>query len=573
MNTANLLNNVLPLPAARSVRITPANSSSYDNSSSKHGIIQTDPLQTTPSDNLDNINSETQPKAKPTRHNSFKNVLKQHLKAKESTDDSAEQKTEIKTPGQDDNPATDCSQPVAAPVTETKVPTTDSLIPDVAVAGDTAPVPNSPTQAVDTSQVQIADTFIINDPLMQLQNQSQSPLTDLSLQIPLTELNQPAHNISQLITVPDKQNAPAQHKTENVVSLEPPVTRNMSNDNLITNINLELKSTEVTLKEGQSTQDGYSTSAPYGRLTVTGTATGNNQSVSASAEFPALQAVNFVKTNQNNESGQSKSQEQNRLNLQSTINNFAPYSESEGGQQSAIGNQQLIQTIVSQDKITDPLKKSDTAKSDLQNANITSQIARGLTTPESGDNVALSDLPKMPTEAIGNMTLADNDIAQAVREQISQSVAAAAQQLNRQITIQLNPPELGKVSVKFSQTGSELTGIIEASNPGTRADINQQIPEILRSLEQAGVPVKRIDVILSDLPGRSNTDSQRDNSSHLNWDRHAGNSFNDSTQQQYPSDYSTPFLVSTPSTASTPFESRATSHESRGASSALDVLI
>jgi flagellar hook-length control protein FliK len=148
-------------------------------------------------------------------------------------------------------------------------------------------------------------------------------------------------------------------------------------------------------------------------------------------------------------------------------------------------------------------------------------------------------------ETIRNTALADKDIAQALREQISQSVNAAAQQLNRQISIQLNPPELGSVSVKFSQTGSELGGLIEASNPRTRAEIFQQIPEILRSLELAGVTVKRIDVTLSDLPGRSSHDSQRDNSSQFNWDRPAGNTFNDSPRQHFSSDsYSTPVISS-----------------------------
>jgi flagellar hook-length control protein FliK len=281
------------------------------------------------------------------------------------------------------------------------------------------------------------------------------------------------------------------------------------------------------------------TSPLSGRLTIACTATSKNQPVGFSAKSPDPQAINIIKTDQTNVPSRTNIQIQNHLNQQSLDSSENQQSATCGEQSRTISNQQLIQSPFSQDKITDPLKKPDTPKTDLQNANPISQIARDPTTPESNANVTNSPNAKTAFESAHNLTSANHDPAGAIREQISQSVTAAAQQLNRQITIQLNPPELGKVSVKFSQAGSELTGLIEASNPRTRADINQQIPEILRSLEQAGVSVKRIDVTLSDLPGRSNHDSHRDNSSQFNWDRSAGNTFNDSPRQQSSSDYLT----------------------------------
>ncbi|MGD0077652.1 MAG: flagellar hook-length control protein FliK, partial [Sedimentisphaerales bacterium] len=406
--------------------------------------------------------------------------------------------------------------------------------------------------ADNTPQTQIADTLIINGPSLPVQNQPsaasdkaaiilnqpQSPQPDSSQQTQPTTSNLPASTPSQLITAPDKTNVPAQQKTENIVSPEPSVIRNPSSDNSIPNANLELKPADIayhkTPAEGQVTQVDYSSSDNPPSNTDSTNSTQQKLSIlpkdqpdNPAAESPAPQVVNIAKTNPAPDSRSAKTREQIRLNQQSPG--------SSNNQQSAIINQQLNQPPVSQGKTAASPEKSDAPKADLQNVNATPQITRGQAIPESNANVTNTVPAKLPTEALRNLSAADNDPAAAVREQISQSVTAASQQVNRQITIQLNPPELGKISVKFTQTGSELTGLLEASNPQTRAEIHQQIPEILRSLEQAGVTVKRIDVTLSDLPGRSNPDSHRDNSSQASWDRSAGN-YNDSPRQHFSSD-------------------------------------
>ena len=61
----------------------------------------------------------------------------------------------------------------------------------------------------------------------------------------------------------------------------------------------------------------------------------------------------------------------------------------------------------------------------------------------------------------------------------------------------MNPPELGKVSVKFQEQGGELTGTLEVSKAQTRTEIEQVLPEIIRSLADSGVAIKRIEVVLS----------------------------------------------------------------------------
>ncbi len=125
-----------------------------------------------------------------------------------------------------------------------------------------------------------------------------------------------------------------------------------------------------------------------------------------------------------------------------------------------------------------------------------------------------------------------SDTAAAIREQIYQSIQASIQQGNSQITIRLHPPELGRVSVKFSQLGNELTGLLEVTNSQTRAEIRQAIPEIIRSLEESGISVKHIDVTLSDSPRQPAQGSFRDNSSGDLWQQFGNQGSQNSGQNQ-----------------------------------------
>ena len=145
----------------------------------------------------------------------------------------------------------------------------------------------------------------------------------------------------------------------------------------------------------------------------------------------------------------------------------------------------------------------------------------------AGSRSAVADLGAATTA-----NSSSSDTAAAIREQICQSVAASIQQGNSQITIHLNPPELGRVSVKFSQLGNVLTGHLEATNPQTRAEIQQSIPDIIRSLEQSGISVKSIDVTLSDSSRQQPQESLRDNSSQDLWQQFGNQNFQNTGQNQ-----------------------------------------
>ncbi len=83
-------------------------------------------------------------------------------------------------------------------------------------------------------------------------------------------------------------------------------------------------------------------------------------------------------------------------------------------------------------------------------------------------------------------------------EQIRESIHSLASQDDQQITIRLNPPELGYVSIKLVQQANEITGLLEVSRTQTRYEIEQALPQILRDLADSGVQIKRLEVMLED---------------------------------------------------------------------------
>ncbi len=93
-----------------------------------------------------------------------------------------------------------------------------------------------------------------------------------------------------------------------------------------------------------------------------------------------------------------------------------------------------------------------------------------------------------PSDPLGDVS---NQILESVRSSLSQQTG------DKEIAIQLHPPELGKVSVKFQEQGTEITGTLEVSKAQTRAEIEQALPEIIRSLADSGVAIKRLEVVLS----------------------------------------------------------------------------
>jgi flagellar hook-length control protein FliK len=99
------------------------------------------------------------------------------------------------------------------------------------------------------------------------------------------------------------------------------------------------------------------------------------------------------------------------------------------------------------------------------------------------------------------------DVPADVGKQILESIHSSLPQQggDRGITVHLNPPELGKVFIRFQEHNGELVGRLEVSQTQTRFEIEHALPQMVRNLAECGIQVRRLDVVLSD-QGRSEQD-------------------------------------------------------------------
>lgn len=141
-------------------------------------------------------------------------------------------------------------------------------------------------------------------------------------------------------------------------------------------------------------------------------------------------------------------------------------------------------------------------------------------TPNSAEGTKTVELPSQTSPG---------SISASVGKQIQESVHSSFSQVgkNQQITIQLNPPELGKVLIKFQEQDNQITGLLEVSKTQTRIEIEQALPQIIRDLQDSGIQIKRLDVVLSQ-GGQPDQGALRDSAS--------GGLQNGWAQQQYPTD-------------------------------------
>jgi flagellar hook-length control protein FliK len=93
-----------------------------------------------------------------------------------------------------------------------------------------------------------------------------------------------------------------------------------------------------------------------------------------------------------------------------------------------------------------------------------------------------------------------SDISADVGKQILESIQNSLPQQDgdRHVAIRLNPPELGKVFIKFQEENNELIGLMEVSKREIRFEIEQALPEIIRNLSEYGIQIRRLDVTLTE---------------------------------------------------------------------------
>jgi flagellar hook-length control protein FliK len=114
------------------------------------------------------------------------------------------------------------------------------------------------------------------------------------------------------------------------------------------------------------------------------------------------------------------------------------------------------------------------------------------TTPDGVEAGRGSEVSRtlQPNQGETAKTVFDN-----VGEQIQTSISNSIRDGQSEVTIRLNPPELGKVVIKLQQQDGEVTGLLDFSKAETKAQIQQLLPQLVRNLQDAGIVVKRLDVV------------------------------------------------------------------------------
>jgi len=121
--------------------------------------------------------------------------------------------------------------------------------------------------------------------------------------------------------------------------------------------------------------------------------------------------------------------------------------------------------------------------------------------PDSGRLMAVSRLASGQV-SVGNglESAAAKSPAQSIGEQIRDSMQASLDRGERQVTIRLRPPELGNVLVRFREENEQIYGVVEVTRGDTRQEVEQALPQVLRSLQDSGIQIRRFEVTLADQP-------------------------------------------------------------------------
>jgi flagellar hook-length control protein FliK len=85
-----------------------------------------------------------------------------------------------------------------------------------------------------------------------------------------------------------------------------------------------------------------------------------------------------------------------------------------------------------------------------------------------------------------------------VHEQIASAAVTASHKVGQRIAVNLNPPELGRISIKFEKNGDEVIGRVEVEKSQTKNQIDLNLSQIVQNLQDSGVQLKRLEVVLQD---------------------------------------------------------------------------
>jgi len=145
------------------------------------------------------------------------------------------------------------------------------------------------------------------------------------------------------------------------------------------------------------------------------------------------------------------------------------------------------------------LNESSPSNSSAGDAADQSAVPAGAAEPGAVGPAPAASVPELQAarpsvEAEENASLAD---------QVAQSLRGTLERGGREITLRLNPPELGRVRMSLQAEGREVRGLLEADNVRTLGQLQREAPLLMSRLAEAGIQVRRMDFVLADAGQRA----------------------------------------------------------------------
>lgn len=171
--------------------------------------------------------------------------------------------------------------------------------------------------------------------------------------------------------------------------------------------------------------------------------------------------------------------------------------------QTAVSHQQKIQMKNNTDEFQLNGENPD-SKRNQQTANMSSKeisVAPGFEirnavsiehTPQPSENASVQ---ATQTPSRTGIHAQDTTIMTKPAEQIAHHINTEWRSDQQSIRLTLTPPELGTVRMTFSRVDNEVVGMLEVEKPETRREIEQSLPQLLSSMQNNGVPVRRVELM------------------------------------------------------------------------------
>ena len=96
-----------------------------------------------------------------------------------------------------------------------------------------------------------------------------------------------------------------------------------------------------------------------------------------------------------------------------------------------------------------------------------------------------------PTSSLNKMGMSASVV---VSKEITDTIRSSVITEDKQISIRLNPQELGEIRISFKSEQDQITGIIEVSKPELKQVIQSMLPGLVNDIQNSGVDVKKVTV-------------------------------------------------------------------------------